>query len=99
MFLHFTNARLIDPETLTDATGSLTVADGVISARDGAVPKGATVIDCTGHCLAPGIVDLGVKIGEPGDSIADLFNAGQITASVGFSNATFSVGPKGGMNS
>ena len=35
MILHFTNARLIDPEADSDAPGSLTVEDGVITARDG----------------------------------------------------------------
>lgn len=67
MTLHFENARLIDPEAGSDALGSLTVKAGQIVARNGAVPKGATVIDCGGQCLAPGIVDWGVKIGEPGN--------------------------------
>ncbi len=67
MTIHFQNARLIDPETLTDVEGSLTVSGGVIVARDGAAPKAATVIDCGGKVLAPGIVDIGVKIGEPGE--------------------------------
>jgi dihydroorotase-like cyclic amidohydrolase len=57
--LHFQNARLIDPEAGTDAIGSLTVKNGTILARDGKAPKGATVVDCGGKCLAPGIVDLG----------------------------------------
>jgi dihydroorotase len=65
--LHFQNARLIDPETGTDALGSLTVRDGLILAHDGKAPKAASIIDCGGKCLAPGIVDLGVKIGEPGE--------------------------------
>ena len=60
--LHFQNARLIDPEAGTDVIGSLTVKDGIVLARDGKAPKGAAVIDCGGKCLAPGIVDLGVKI-------------------------------------
>lgn len=63
---HFVNARLIDPEAGSDAPGTLTVTDGQITALNGPTSKG-TVIDCAGHCLAPGIVDLGVKIGEPGE--------------------------------
>lgn len=66
MTLHFRNARLIDPEALSDAPGSLTVAGGRIAARDADAPAGAEVIDCAGKCLAPGIVDWGVQIGEPG---------------------------------
>ena len=83
MILHFINARLIDPETLTDAAGSLTVADGVITARDGTAPKTATVIDCGGHCLAPGIVDLGVKIGEPGERHRESFRSAALAAAAG----------------
>ena len=83
MILHFINARLIDPETLTDAAGSLTVADGVITARDGTAPMTATVIDCGGHCLAPGIVDLGVKIGEPGERHRESFRSAGLAAAAG----------------
>lgn len=59
----FENARLIDPEAGTDALGALVIADGMI-AEPGA--KADVVIDCRGHCLAPGIVDWGVQVGEPG---------------------------------
>lgn len=48
MILHFANARLIDPEAGTDATGSLSVKDGLILARDEKTPKGALLIDCQG---------------------------------------------------
>lgn len=63
MSLRFINARLIDPETGTDTLGELTVEGGVI------VEKAATseVIDCRGNCLAPGIIDIGVKVCEPGE--------------------------------
>ena len=81
--LHFMNARLIDPEAGTDAIGSLTVRDGLILARDKASPKGATVIDCGGKCLAPGIVDLGVKIGEPGERHRESFRSAGLAAAAG----------------
>lgn len=82
--LHFTNARLIDPEAGTDSPGSLTVRDGLILARDASPPKGARTIDCGGRCLAPGIVDLGVKIGEPGERHRESFGtAGQAAAAGG----------------
>ncbi|NJS40185.1 MAG: dihydroorotase, partial [Rhodobacteraceae bacterium] len=83
MILHFTNARLIDPEAGTDETGSLTVKDGLILARDGKAPKGATVIDCSGKCLAPGIVDIGVKIGEPGERHRESFRSAGLAAAAG----------------
>jgi dihydroorotase len=81
--LHFTNARLIDPEAGTDTPGSLTVKDGMILARDGTAPKGATIVDCGGKCLAPGIVDLGVKIGEPGERHRESFRSAGLAAAAG----------------
>ena len=84
MILHFTNARLIDPETLKDAPGALTVADGIIAARDEAPPEGAAVVDCAGRCLAPGIVDWGVKVGEPGERHKESYaSAGRAAAAGG----------------
>ena len=67
MMIHLSNARLIDPEAGTDVLGALTIADGLIVAINAAPPAGATMIDCAGHPLAPGIIDIGVKIGEPGE--------------------------------
>ena len=82
--IHFANARLIDPEAGTDALGSLTVKNGLILARDEKAPKGAAVVDCGGKCLAPGIVDWGVKIGEPGERHRESFgSAGQAAAAGG----------------
>ena len=84
MILHFDNARLIDPEDGTEAIGSLTVQDGFIAARDAAAPEGATVIDCKGRCLAPGIVDWGVKVGEPGERHKESYaSAGRAAAAGG----------------
>jgi dihydroorotase len=63
----FRNARLIDPASGRDAPGSLLVVDGAIAAFDvGEAPKGATIVDCAGHCLAPGLVDMRVQLREPG---------------------------------
>lgn len=81
--LHFTNARLIDPEAQSDALGTLTVEAGVIAALNGAAPAGAEVTDCGGHCLAPGIVDLGVKIGEPGERHRESFRSAGLAAAAG----------------
>ena len=83
MILHFLNARLIDPEAGTDALGSLTVSNGLIHAIGEKAPKAATVIDCGGKCLAPGIVDLGVKIGEPGERHRESFRSAGLAAAAG----------------
>ncbi|SNR23018.1 dihydroorotase [Paracoccus sediminis] len=83
MTLHFTNARLIDPEAQTDAPGSLLVRDGVIEAVNADAPEGATVIDCDGRTLAPGIIDWGVKIGEPGERHKESFRSAGLAAAAG----------------
>ena len=83
MTIHFHNARLIDPEAGTDTIGSLTLQGDSILAVDAAAPEGATVIDCDGACLAPGIVDWGVKIGEPGERHRESFRSAGLAAAAG----------------
>lgn len=83
MILHLTNARLINPEAGTDSPGSVTLIDGLIVAINGSAPKSATVIDCGGKCLAPGIVDWGVKIGEPGERHRESFRSAGLAAAAG----------------
>lgn len=83
MTIHFLNARLIDPEAGTDTTGSLTVQGDSILAINADAPEGATVIDCNGACLAPGIVDWGVKIGEPGERHKESFRSAGLAAAAG----------------
>jgi dihydroorotase len=83
MILQFENARLIDPEAGAEAVGSLTIEAGQIVARDAAAPKGARLIDCGGQCLAPGMVDWGVKIGEPGERHKESFRSAGLAAAAG----------------
>ncbi|WP_296417046.1 dihydroorotase [Pseudooctadecabacter sp.] len=64
------NARLIDPETGTETRGALMIDGGVIG--DAADAPDQT-IDCHGQCLAPGIVDIGVKVSEPGERHKESF--------------------------
>ncbi len=77
----FVNARLINPETLEDAPGSLTVENGQITALNG--PNKGEVIDCGGKCLAPGLIDMGVKIGEPGERHKESFRTAGAAAAAG----------------
>ncbi len=83
MTLHLTNARLINPETGTDALGSLTIHDGLIVAINDPAPEGVAEVDCGGHCLAPGIIDIGVKIGEPGERHKESFRSAGLAAAAG----------------
>lgn len=83
----FINARLIDPETLTDTLGWLHVENGAIAAiGTGTAPTDllGEIVDCAGKCLAPGIVDLGVKVSEPGERHKESFaSAGRAAAAGG----------------
>ncbi|MFZ0397454.1 MAG: dihydroorotase [Methyloceanibacter sp.] len=63
-------ARLIDPSTGLDETGGVLIEDGKILDLGPSVTAGsigdAQVIDCGGHVLAPGLIDMLVFSGEPG---------------------------------
>jgi dihydroorotase len=67
----FVNARLVDPESGYDGPGALLVENGLIAAvrreADFAdLSPDIRRIDCNGAMLAPGLIDLRVKTGEPG---------------------------------
>lgn len=78
------NARLIDPEAGTETVGGLRIKDGriveILAGKD--TPKGR-VIDCLGKYLAPGIIDIGVKIGEPGERHKESFRSAGRAAAAG----------------
>jgi dihydroorotase len=83
---HFINARLIDPASNYDGPGEVLVRAGIIVARGARVTgdSGATVVDCDGHALMPGIIDLHVSTGEPGEEHREtLKSAGQAAVAGG----------------
>ncbi|XDA99287.1 dihydroorotase [Sulfitobacter sp. LCG007] len=82
----FLNARLIDPEVGTITVGGLSVVDGRIGSilpENAPAPASATIIDCAGRCLAPGIVDLGVKVCEPGERHKESYRSAGLAAAAG----------------
>ncbi len=84
--LTLTNARLIDPDAQTDDIGTVLIKDGHITKMVyGGNPDldltGA--IDCEGHCLAPGIIDIGVKVSEPGERQKESFRTAGLAAAAG----------------
>lgn len=86
--LAFTNARLVDPETSFDGPGSLIVRDGVIAevfkgAQTQTLSSDIEVIDCAGAMLAPGLVDLRVKTGEPGAETKETLKSASRAAAAG----------------
>ena len=86
----FTNARLIDPEAGSDELGALLVRDGKILAcgEEAEILKdidraGLDIVDCNGKCLAPGIVDIGVKVCEPGERHKESYRSAGLAAAAG----------------
>ena len=68
MKLQITNGRLIDPANQIDAKQDLFIIDGKVAAI-GKVPAGFVAeqkIDASGLIVAPGLVDLSVRLREPG---------------------------------
>jgi dihydroorotase len=67
----FRQARIVDPSRGMDETGTVIVEGRRIvaagaSALNQGTPEGATVIDCAGRTIMPGLVDGRVFVGEPG---------------------------------
>ena len=86
----FENARLIDPEALTEVIGAVLVENELIAEiltqnADIAARKltGINNVDCKGQVLAPGIVDIGVKICEPGERHKESFRSAGLAAAAG----------------
>jgi dihydroorotase len=86
--LALVNARLLDPASGLDGRGGLLVENGVIAAfgpeidGDGLDPRFETV-DCGGHCLAPGLVDMRVQLREPGEEHKETIETGSRAAAAG----------------
>jgi dihydroorotase len=84
----FTNARVVDPSRNIDERGAVLVAEGRIiasgaSAMNQGAPGGATVIDCKGNTLIPGLVDTRVFIGEPGSEYRETIASASVAAAAG----------------
>ncbi len=84
----FTNARLVDPESKFDGPGAVVVSEGVIAdvsrGKDLAgLGDDVRVIDCNGGMLAPGLIDLRVKTGEPGAETKETLRSAAQAAAAG----------------
>ncbi|MDP3658559.1 dihydroorotase [Phenylobacterium sp.] len=83
-----TNVRLVDPASGWDGPGALIVRDGVIAevfqgSDPGALSGDLQVIDGVGAMLAPGLVDLRVKTGEPGAETKETLKSAAFAAAAG----------------
>lgn len=84
----FTNVRLVDPASGYDGPGALIVTEGVIAdvAKGGdlgSLSKDIEVIDGRGAMLAPGLVDIRVKSGEPGAETKETLKSAARAAAAG----------------
>ena len=83
----FLNARLIDPASGKDEPGGLLVRDGVIADLGAKLrrnaPEQARVIDCKGHVLCPGLIDMQVFTGEPGQEHRETLKTASQAAAAG----------------
>ena len=84
----YVNARLLDPASGLDAMGGvLTQDETIVQVGAGlftdAVPEDAKVVDCQGHCLAPGLVDMRVHMsGQNVQATGNAAVAGGVTTAV-----------------
>lgn len=84
----FQRARIIDPSRGMDEIGTVIVDGKTIVAAGAEVlnqgtPDGATVIDCTGKAIIPGLVDARVFIGEPGGEHRETIHSASQAAAAG----------------
>jgi dihydroorotase len=83
----FLNARLADPASGKDEPGGLLVKDGVIADIGGHLrrnaPERTHVIDCKGHLLCPGLIDMQVLTGEPGQEHRETLKTASNAAAAG----------------
>ncbi len=77
----FRGARVIDPASGRDEVADVLVADGVLASPDGA--SNATVLNCDGLVLAPGLVDLHTHVREPGREDKETVETGSRAAALG----------------
>ncbi|EEA91902.1 dihydroorotase [Pseudovibrio sp. JE062] len=86
--LVLTNARIIDPANGVDEAGAVFVQDGNIvaagaDALNQGAPEGTKTIDCNGAVVAPGLIDMGVSVGEPGAEHRETLESASRAAAIG----------------
>tara|TARA_B100000963_G_scaffold346331_1_gene351425 strand:- start:703 stop:1962 length:1260 start_codon:yes stop_codon:yes gene_type:complete len=80
MSLLLKNALLVEPDLNRVVEGNLVIRNGFIDRKD---LRADAEIDCNGKFVAPGIVDLGVKVSEPGESHKESYESAGKAAAAG----------------
>ncbi len=80
----YKNARIIDPQSGFDQVGSLlTIGDKIADFGENVSASDAEIIDCGGHVLAPGLIDIQVHFRDPGQSHKEDLTSGSKSAVAG----------------
>jgi dihydroorotase len=84
----YTNARLLDPASGLDVKGALlTEGDRIVDLgpklANASFAGDTETIDCQGHCLSPGLIDMHVWLREPGAEHQETIATGARAAAAG----------------
>jgi dihydroorotase len=78
------NARVVDPRSGIDGTHDVLVEDGRIARLAKRIAAdGATTLDLSGLCVAPGFIDMHVHLREPGQEWKETIATGTRAAAAG----------------
>ena len=83
----FVNARLMDPSSGLEGPGGVLIESGRIVASGPRVTAASAraddVVDCKGHLLFPGLIDMCVFTGEPGNEYRETLKSASLAAAAG----------------
>ena len=86
--LQLVNARIVDPSANRDERGGVLVENEFIvdigpQVTKQSAPAEAEIVDCGGHVLIPGLVDMRVQLREPGGEHQETIATGSLAAAAG----------------